>query len=470
MGVASVGAAARDGPAYDGLGGAGLLAGAVLALTPVAVLMFRFNNPDALLVLLLVGVGVRHPARRSSSASTATRSAGSRSAARWSGSRSSPRCCRRSWCCRPSALVYLLVRAHPAGASGSATCWSRSARCSLAGGWWIAIVVAVAGARAARTSAARRTTRSSSSPSATTASAGSPATRPARSAAAAAAAACGARPACCRLFNCEIGGQIAWLLPGRAGARRRPALWFARRRRAPTCVRPASSLWGGWLLVTGADLQLHGRHLPRLLHRRPGPGDRRARRHRRLACSGSTATSLRRRGRRWPSHGRRSPRCSAFVLLGRTADFLPWLRWVVAGRRPGRRARCWPASATCPAGSRVAVAAAALVAGAGRARRRTPSSTAATAAHRLDPERRPGGHRSGGLGGGPGGWRRRPRRAGRHAAGGRRRRPAACSTAARRPAAITALLQRGRRRLHLGRGRGRLQQRRPATSSPARSR
>ncbi|MCU1379221.1 MAG: glycosyl transferase family protein, partial [Acidimicrobiales bacterium] len=34
---------------------AGLLAGAVLALTPVAALMFRFNNPDALLVLLLVG-------------------------------------------------------------------------------------------------------------------------------------------------------------------------------------------------------------------------------------------------------------------------------------------------------------------------------------------------------------------------------------------------------------------------------
>jgi 4-amino-4-deoxy-L-arabinose transferase-like glycosyltransferase len=33
--------------------GAGLLAGAVLALTPIAALMFRFNNPDALLVLLL---------------------------------------------------------------------------------------------------------------------------------------------------------------------------------------------------------------------------------------------------------------------------------------------------------------------------------------------------------------------------------------------------------------------------------
>jgi 4-amino-4-deoxy-L-arabinose transferase-like glycosyltransferase len=33
---------------------AGLAAGALMALTPVAVLMFRFNNPDALLVLLMV--------------------------------------------------------------------------------------------------------------------------------------------------------------------------------------------------------------------------------------------------------------------------------------------------------------------------------------------------------------------------------------------------------------------------------
>ncbi|MDQ7806895.1 glycosyltransferase family 39 protein [Amycolatopsis sp. A133] len=53
MGVASVGilyltVKRTSGPA------AGLLAGAVLAVTPVAALMFRFNNPDALLVLLMV--------------------------------------------------------------------------------------------------------------------------------------------------------------------------------------------------------------------------------------------------------------------------------------------------------------------------------------------------------------------------------------------------------------------------------
>jgi 4-amino-4-deoxy-L-arabinose transferase-like glycosyltransferase len=53
MGVGSVGllyAAVRriSGPA------AGLIGGAVLALTPVAALIFRFNNPDALLVVLLI--------------------------------------------------------------------------------------------------------------------------------------------------------------------------------------------------------------------------------------------------------------------------------------------------------------------------------------------------------------------------------------------------------------------------------
>lgn len=35
-------------------GAAGLLAGLILAVTPVAALMFRFNNPDALLVLLMI--------------------------------------------------------------------------------------------------------------------------------------------------------------------------------------------------------------------------------------------------------------------------------------------------------------------------------------------------------------------------------------------------------------------------------
>jgi 4-amino-4-deoxy-L-arabinose transferase-like glycosyltransferase len=53
MGVASVGilyATVRK--SFGAV--AGLIAGVTLALTPVAVLMFRFNNPDALLTLLMV--------------------------------------------------------------------------------------------------------------------------------------------------------------------------------------------------------------------------------------------------------------------------------------------------------------------------------------------------------------------------------------------------------------------------------
>jgi 4-amino-4-deoxy-L-arabinose transferase-like glycosyltransferase len=52
MGVASVGVLYATVKRHFGAS-AGLIAGGVLALTPVAVLMFRFNNPEALLVLLM---------------------------------------------------------------------------------------------------------------------------------------------------------------------------------------------------------------------------------------------------------------------------------------------------------------------------------------------------------------------------------------------------------------------------------
>jgi 4-amino-4-deoxy-L-arabinose transferase-like glycosyltransferase len=53
MGVATVGLLFTTVRRWYGPA-AGLIAGAISALTPVAVLMFRFNNPDALLVLLMV--------------------------------------------------------------------------------------------------------------------------------------------------------------------------------------------------------------------------------------------------------------------------------------------------------------------------------------------------------------------------------------------------------------------------------
>ena len=55
MGVGSVWLLNRSVRRVTGSYAAGLLAGVVLAVTPVAALMFRFDNPDALLTLLLVG-------------------------------------------------------------------------------------------------------------------------------------------------------------------------------------------------------------------------------------------------------------------------------------------------------------------------------------------------------------------------------------------------------------------------------
>ena len=52
MGVATVGVVYATVRRHFGAA-AGLVGGLVMALTPVAVLMFRFNNPDALLVLLM---------------------------------------------------------------------------------------------------------------------------------------------------------------------------------------------------------------------------------------------------------------------------------------------------------------------------------------------------------------------------------------------------------------------------------
>jgi hypothetical protein len=90
---------------------AGLLAGAALAVTPVAVLMFRFDNPDAMLTLLLTAALTPRsgPSRRRGRAAGAGGRAGSPSPARSSASPSSRRWGRRcssspvwgSCTCRP---------------------------------------------------------------------------------------------------------------------------------------------------------------------------------------------------------------------------------------------------------------------------------------------------------------------------------------------------------------------------------
>ena len=115
---------------------AGLIAGAVMATTPVAALMFRFNNPDALLVLLMTLAayttlrGVDDGRRRWIVATGALdrlrlphqAAAGAARRARRSASHTSSRRRRRS-------------------AGASSTCSSRSASMVVSAGWWIAAVM-----------------------------------------------------------------------------------------------------------------------------------------------------------------------------------------------------------------------------------------------------------------------------------------------------------------------------------------
>ena len=80
-GVAAVGLLYATVRRTTGSAGAGLLAGATMALTPVAVLMFRFNNPDAMLVLLLVASA--YATLRAVEASVSAAAGASGRAARW---------------------------------------------------------------------------------------------------------------------------------------------------------------------------------------------------------------------------------------------------------------------------------------------------------------------------------------------------------------------------------------------------
>ncbi|MEU1888013.1 glycosyltransferase family 39 protein [Micromonospora rifamycinica] len=246
LGVASVGvlfATVRRwyGPA------AGLIAGTVLATTPVAALMFRFNNPDALLVLLLV-LGAYATVRAVETAGT-----------RWIvlvgvlvGFGFLTKMLQAFLVVPVFAGVYLL--AAPTGF------WRRIRQLLLAGlglvvaaGWWVATVELVpASARpyiggSQHNSILELTLGYNGLGRITGDEEGS--------------VGGGARPGggggpfsgqtgWSRMFDTEVGGQISWLLPA-ALILLVAGLVLAGRAARTDRRRAGLLLWGGWLLVTG---------------------------------------------------------------------------------------------------------------------------------------------------------------------------------------------------------------------------
>ncbi|MEU8224740.1 glycosyltransferase family 39 protein [Kribbella sp. NPDC048915] len=319
MGVASVGfvyAAVRRWFSAH----AALLAGTILALTPVAVLMFRFNNPDALLILLLCA-GAWAVTRAIDSPARAAR-----------------------WMLLAGALVgfgflakmlqaFLVLPAFGLAylVAGQARLGKRLVHLVLAtvslvvsAGWWIAIVELMP-------ASARPYIGGSSTNSILeltlgynglgrlngneTGSVGGGVGNPGW----------GGEAGLQRLFGGEFAAQITWLLPA---ALLSVAVLVASSGRAPRTDRRRAFalLWGGWLVVTGLVFSymqgiIHSYYMVAL-----APAI--------AAVVGAAVSVL------WPRRSEWLPRATlaggalltagwSFALLRQTPEWQPWLRWVV---------------------------------------------------------------------------------------------------------------------------------------------
>ncbi len=128
-----------------------------------------------------------------------------------------------------------------------------------------------------------------------------------------------------RLFQSEFGGQISWLLPA-ALISLAAMLWVSRRAARTDKTRAAALLWGGWVLVTGLvfsymDGIIHPYYMVALA---PGIAA--------LVGIGATAlwqARLGLAGRVTAAVAIAATAVWAYVLLNRTPDWLPWLRWVI---------------------------------------------------------------------------------------------------------------------------------------------
>ncbi|RKN41670.1 ArnT family glycosyltransferase [Streptomyces hoynatensis] len=331
MGVATVGvlyAAVRRrfGP------GAGLLAGATLALTPVATLMFRFNNPDALLVLLLTlsGYAVLRAVEdgRTRWLVLAGTCVGFGFLAKML----------QAFLVLPAlALVYLLCApTGPLRRVGQLLAGGLALVASA--GWWVALVeLWPAGSRpyiggSQHNSILELTLGYNGlgrlNGEETGSTGGAVIFAPGTEATQAPEAPQGGgwgETGIGRLFGSDMGGQIAWLLPA-ALLLLVAGLWATRRRRRTSPVRAAFLLWGGFLVthwlvfsyMQGIFHQYYNIALAPSIGAVVAMGATvlwRRRRHPAAAATLAAATAL--------------TACWAYVLLGRAEGWHPWLRGVV---------------------------------------------------------------------------------------------------------------------------------------------
>ena len=291
---------------------AGLLAGAVLACTPVAALMFRFNNPDAFMVLLLVAAAytlVRALEKAGTRWLVATGALlGFAFLAKML----------QSFTVLPAFVgVYLLA----APTRLTRRLWQLAAMGGaivVSAGWWVAAV-------ALWPVASRPMIDGSPDNSILNLIFGYNGLERLSGGTGGGGSGFSGPTGVLRLFDDLMGGQASWLLPAALLALV-AGLWARRRASRTDRVRAAFVLWGGWLLVTGAVFSFSSGVIHTYYTVALAPAI--------AALSGMGAALF------WSSRDRIVARVVvaaavvgsavwASVLLDRTPDYVPWLRWVV---------------------------------------------------------------------------------------------------------------------------------------------
>jgi 4-amino-4-deoxy-L-arabinose transferase-like glycosyltransferase len=296
---------------------AGLIAGVTMAVTPVAVLMFRFNNPDALLVLLLVA------------AAYATVRAVETANTRWLllagtaiGFAFLTKMLQALLVLPAFALVYLVAAPTPLRRRIGQLLLAAVA-VVVAAGWWIAIVELVPARY-------RPYIGGSQSNSVLELALGyNGLGRITGEQVGSVGGGMGGgwgQTGLTRLFDSDNGGQIAWLLPA---ALILLAAGLVLRVRAPRTdrVRAGFLLWGGWLVIAGLVFSLMAGiyHAYYTVALAPAVGA--------LAGMGSTLLWRRRSAlwaRAWLAATVAGTAVWSWTLLSRSPDWHPWLRVAVA--------------------------------------------------------------------------------------------------------------------------------------------
>ncbi|HVV76499.1 MAG TPA: glycosyltransferase family 39 protein [Mycobacteriales bacterium] len=227
---------------------AGLLAGAVLALTPVATLMFRFNNPDALLVLLLVAAAYAVTRAIESASTKWLLLAGA-----FVGTGFITKMMQAFLVVPAFGLAYLLAADTPLRRR-VLQLLAAAAAMIVASGWWVAIVTAWPAASRPYIGGSQDNSilnlifgyngfgRITGNETGSVGGGSGPG--------GGAGGGMWGKTGLLRMFGNEFGGQIAWLVPA-ALLLLVAMLWLTRRARRTDARRAQLIVWGGWLLGTG---------------------------------------------------------------------------------------------------------------------------------------------------------------------------------------------------------------------------